>query len=259
MFGFFRKKKEKDSATPRVESILCIPGEWKDREALLYAIVEASAGEYIMAGLVLMHTKTKTSFQILVEPKKELMRSTFQHSGLVNGVSEEFLEQIDAHEQIVYLIAETGSYVKAKAFALAGNIILKAGGIGIHVESAGKAFEKAQWSEMIDNYQEHYLYTMFVHDSIMDEEGNLFSCGMHHLGLKDTIVYGENKEHLQQTLHVWGVYQVVDKPHIKLGETFSVEMDAPIFRIKKKNHPPYEGHELLNNPFGMWALRELKP
>jgi hypothetical protein len=259
MFSFFRKKKKKVREVPKVESILCIPGKWKDKTELLLAIVEANSGDYLMAGIVLMHIKTKTAFRILVEPRKDVMKSTFQYSGLINDVSEQFLEDIDAHEQVVYLLAETGSYETAKAFALAGNAILKAGGIGIHVESAGKAFEKEAWNEMLENYKEHYLYTMFVHDSIKDEGGNLFSCGMHHLGLKDAIVCGENTEVLHETLNIWGTYQVIDKPEIKLGETFSVAVEAPVFRITEAINPPYKDHEVLKNPFGMWQLNQIKP
>ena len=43
---------------------------------------------------------------------------------------------------VIYLSVETGNLESAKEIAEAGKAILKSGGIGIKVESAGKAFDK---------------------------------------------------------------------------------------------------------------------
>jgi hypothetical protein len=261
MFSFFRKrekKKNKEKILPKVKSVLCIPGAWKDRIEIMERIVESSSGEYIFAGIALLNTKTNESCQLFMEPKKETLLNTFAIAGLVNSVSEPFLNQIEKHEQIVYLISETGSFEKAKALAYAGNAILNAGGFGIYVESTGKAFEKEQWQELLENFEEQSLYEMFVHDSIENKDGKVFSCGMHHLGLKDCIIYGQSSEEANTALKIWGSYQIIDKPIIKKGQTFGFPPIIPTFRIEEEKNPPYKEHELFHNPFGTWKLTKLK-
>lgn len=256
MFSFFKKKNEKKAIIePKIKSILCIPGPWKDRNEILHSIIQNNEFEYIFAGIALMNTKTNEAVQLFIEPKNESIVESFKFCGLVNQVSEKFLNEIKNHENIIYLISETGSYEKAKALAFAGNAILKAGGLGIHVESAGKSFEKEQWMNIIENFENADLYTMFVHDSIITENGNLFSCGMHHLGLKDTII--QNSDTANETLRIWGYYQIIDKPKIILGQTFSTAPNSPIYKIAEELHPPYKDHELFHNPFGMWKLNKI--
>lgn len=256
MFNFFKKKQV--IAPPTIEGILCIPGPWKDHKEILHAIVEATSGEYLFAGMVLMNTKTNEAVKMFVEPKDASLKEKFQHTGLINNVSTEFLKQIDQHEHVVYLAHELGSFDRAKTLAFAGNALLQAGGFGINVDTCNKGFEKAHWMDLVTSFQEHSLYEMFVHDAIKDTRGYLFSCGMQHLGLKDTMIYNQAVEEAHSTLKIWGNYQVIDKPTIKVGQTFSIAANAPRFRILKEKNPPYKEHELLHNPFGMWRLKPLE-
>jgi len=259
MFNFFKKRRTKQTAPPKVEGILCIPGSWKERNDILHAIVEATEGEYIFAGMVLMNTKTGAAVKMLIEPRDETLPEKFRHLGMRSQVSEESLKQIDAYEQAVYLIHDTGSFDSAKILALAGRAILKAGGYGINVDTCNKIFEKDHWMDLTADASLYNLYEMFVHDAIQDEQGNLFSCGMQHLGLKDTIIYGLPAKTAHSTLKIWGSYQVIEQPVLKIGETFSIAPDAPRFRILKEKNPVYQQDELFYNPFGMWKLKLINP
>jgi hypothetical protein len=49
-----------------MKSILCIPGNWKDRTDLVTSIAEKTKGEYIFAGGILLNTKTNQSFELEV-------------------------------------------------------------------------------------------------------------------------------------------------------------------------------------------------
>jgi hypothetical protein len=86
------------------------------------------------------------------------------------------------------------------------------------------------------------------------EDGSVFSCGMHNLGYPDTIVSNEEFQYAVDLISIFGCYQLVEKPEIIAGQTFSKEAGAPRFRITNEMNPPYKDEELFTNPFGMWRL-----
>jgi hypothetical protein len=95
---------------------------------------------------------------------------------------------------------------------------------------------------------------MYVLDSISDGEGPTYSCGMHNLGLKDTIVYNEGFHDSINLISIFGHYQLVDKPEIENNQTFSTDEEAPIFVISEESNQPNKGYDLFENPYGMWKL-----
>ena len=169
-------------------------------------------------------------------------------------MSDSFLQIIGEHHHIVYLIGKGGTFIDAHHMALAGNAILKSGGLGVKVETAGKAFEKEQWSALLDPFVESNLYRMFVIDSIGSVDGLTYSCGMHNLGLRDTIVVGESFQESVDLIRIFSFYMIIDKPLISEGQTFSRDLESPKFRIVNESSQPNMGIELFENPYGMWRL-----
>jgi hypothetical protein len=249
------KKKSPVAITPiSFESILCIPGNWISEQDVKLAIVEATNGEYIVGGDVMINSSEKRHFTFEVCERDERMKLSFSVAGRVTHVTEPFLDEIDKHTSVVYISAPTGDLVEAKHIAYAGEAILKAGGIGIKVETAGKAFNKEAWFRLTSSFQESNLYEMFVIDTLAKENGTIFSCGMQNLGLKDSIVSGLPFQEAADLLQIFGYYQVVDKPIILTNQTFSPTHDSPRYRITEEVNPPYKDKDLFGNPFGMWRL-----
>jgi hypothetical protein len=169
------QKKTIESVSIEFNSILCIPGHWaSDQEAKL-ALVQATNGKYIAAGGVMINAKKEKHFTFEVCERDERMKQSFAVAGRVTGVTENFLDEIDRHRSVVYISAPIGSLLEAKQIAFAGEAILKAGGIGIKIETAGKAFEKDSWFSLTNNFQEHNLFEMFVIDSLYGEDRTVFS------------------------------------------------------------------------------------
>ncbi len=182
------------------------------------------------------------------------MRNSFAAAGRFTLLSDHFLKEIEKHNLVVYLSAPTGSIKEAEYIAFAAEALLKAGGIGVKVETAGKAFEKEVWLNLTNNFQEHYTYEMFVIDALMLDELTSFSCGMQNLGLRDTIVSDISFPDAAELIRIFGYYQVVDKPVIRVNQTFTPTRDSPTYKITEEESPPYKGEELLDNPFGVWRL-----
>ncbi|MGZ3888227.1 MAG: hypothetical protein ACXVBP_12400 [Flavisolibacter sp.] len=250
----FKKKTPIFNPPAKFDSILCIPGHWNNAQEVKLAIVQSSAGEYIAAGGVLMNSKNETHFTFEVCQRDERMKDSFEVAGSVTGVTEDFLQEIYKHNSVVYISAPTGSLQEAAHIAFAAEALLRAGGIGVKVVTAGKAFDKETWFTLANNFQDQNTYEMFVIDSLVEEDGTVFSCGMQNLGLKDTVVSDLPFQEAADVIRIFGHYQVVDKLVIHPNQTFTPTVDSPIFRITEEDNPPYKGEEQLGNPFGFWRL-----
>lgn len=257
MWPFKKKQPQKEPESKLFETVLCIPGNWVDRDEFIRLIVSSSNGEYIAAGFILMHAKTKKHYTIDFCERDEKMRTSFQYAGMPTGITDAFLDEIGQHKHVIYISGPTGNLIDAEHIAFAGAAILNAGGIGIKIETAGKAFEKSQWLGVIKVFEPGYLYQMFVVDTIVTADGAVHSCGMANLGYKDTIVSGEEFQEAVALISLFGVYQLVDKPTIINGQTFSTSIESPTFRITDEPDQPYKEQELFRNPFGMWRLTKL--
>lgn len=186
----FKKKTIVEKEPETFNTIICIPGPWTSGEEVILKIVEANMGEFIAAGGVMMNMKTQSHCTIEVCERDERMKQSFEMAGRVTRVTEEFLSKIDGHNLVVYISAPTANLESLERLAFAANAVLNAGGIGVKIETAGKAFDKEMWKLFLDDFRESHLYDMFVLESITMEDGTVFSCGMQNLGLKDTIVSG---------------------------------------------------------------------
>lgn len=237
------------------KTVLCIPGKWKDRSEIITSIAKSNLNEFIFAGMAMLNMKTNKGFELQIEEYDKNVKESFRIAGLVNRVEEEFIEEIGDHKFVIYLIGETGNLKDAKEISEAAKAILKAGGIGIKVETTGKAFTKKQWIELLTNFEEGNLYEMFVLDAISDGNGTVYTCGMHNLGYKDAIVHGEEFQDAVELLSIFGYYQITDKPEIKAGQTFGTSIDSSVFEILEENNQPNKGDELYENSFGMWRLK----
>ncbi len=258
MFNIFKKTEKQVIQIIKPKTVLCIPGNWKNRNEIVTAIAENNLNEFFFSGLILLNLKSNVGFELEICERDDRLKESFKFAGMVNRISEEFLTKVDNHSFVIYISAETGDTESLKSIAEAGHAILKSGGIGIKVETTGKAFTSEHWTELLNNFEESNLYKMFVIDSISDGKGMTYSCGMHNLGLKDSIVYNEEFQESVNLISSFGYYQLIEKPEIMNNQTFSIDEAAPIFVISEEKNQPNKGDELFENPYGMWKL-ERKP
>ena len=237
-----------------MKTVLCIPGNWSDRSELLDAMVKGTGTKYLMAGNILFNAVEKYHFIIDVCEYDPLLHEAFSAAGMATRYCEEELLKIAGHKLVVYITGDTGNLIQAKQLADAGAMLLHIGGLGVKVETAGKAFEKEQWLKQLADFEPSKLYSLFVLDSIVDSAGMVYSCGMHNLGLRDTIVGGMDFQEAVNLIQVFGYYQIIDNPIITANQTFSVAEDSPVYRIITEDEQPNKGDEFFENPFGMWRL-----
>lgn len=254
MWPFKKKIVQQDILPTAFTTVICIPGLWNSWEEFILSIVDATNGEYIAAGNILMNAKKKRHYSIEFCEQDNRMQESFKYAGMVTRVTNNFLNQIGGHKHVIYISGQTGNLEEAEHIAFASEAVLKAGGLGIKIETTGKAFEKDKWCSLLESFEESNLYEMFVVDSIVNKDGSVYSCGMQNLGYKDTITSNEEFQTAVDLIKIFGYYQIVDKPTIQNRQTFSTSIDSPKYRITEELNQPNKGQEQFENPFGMWRL-----
>ncbi len=237
-------------STPEI--ILCIPGQWSDRTALVTAIATQSDG-YLFAGGVMMHVVSQDGFEVQVDGVDPRVPRAFELAGRRSLTPEDMLA-IQAHTQVLYLIGPGGSTHAARRLMLAGVGLLKAGGLAVKVETTGSAHNKADWQKLAAHEGDEALYYGYV-TLVGGDEGAFYSTGMQNLGLPDAIVRADlDPQAAANLLHNFLLYLLVEKPTLQAGQTFGLEPGAPIYRLSHEGSVYPETHEFYYNPYGTWRL-----
>ncbi|MDR3693687.1 hypothetical protein [Mucilaginibacter sp.] len=253
----FTKKIKQPAGSPSLacNTVLCIPGSWKDVRDITNTVFTATEGTYIVVGDLIMNPCAAQFYKFEIRERDERLAGSFGALGKMTGITCDALNKISNHNYVIYITGKTGSLKEAHHLALAGAAVLRAGGHGIRIDSAGKAFEKQKWLKYLVNFEEADLFEMFVTSSAIDERQNVFSRGMHNLGLKDTLVCGEELQNAVDLINVFGYYQVFDKPVIHQNEFFRPGPQSAQYLITEESYQLREDNNLYNNPYGMWKLR----
>lgn len=78
---------------------------------------------------------------------------------------------------------------------------------------------------------------------------------MHNLGFRDAIVEADiAPDEAAKLLHTFLEYLLVENPMIDDGATFSVDTNAPRYRLFHEECTLYAADDLFHNPFGMWKM-----
>lgn len=234
--------------------ILCLPGQWKDRPGILSAIALANLHEYVFAGNILLHLPTGDGFELVIESADERLAEAFSIASQ-GRLSEDDLDAIGNHTFVIYLLRKGGSTEDAEKMINAGNAILKAGALGIKVETAGRAFTPEQWTEISHTEGIEKFYQAYVAMALA-ENNEIYTCGMHNMGLRDILFNpGADMKTGIELVSLFICYLLYDKPDIEPGETFSRDADAPIYTILEEGCTRYAEDDPFFNPFGMYRLQ----
>lgn len=237
------------SKFPRI--VIGIPGIWPDRSDIVAAIAKHSGG-YLFAGMMLMHIDTKWSCTLEIYDHDPEMRPAFEAAG-GGRLAESELNAIEQHTTTIYLIADGGSFENALNLVYAANALLKCGGIAVKIESTGVAHSATRWSELADDGLPLAVLNAFV--TYVGDDGEFYSCGMHSIGHRDAVVVADiSPKDAANLLHQFLRYIAFEEPTIHDNETFSVNEDAPKYRVCKSPCTMFPADDLFYNPYGVWQL-----
>lgn len=234
--------------------ILCIPGPWRDRTQFLQRLIEGSKGEYVSAGVLLMHIATKNVFEVEFHPRDEKVQSAFHSAGPHWRDSAE-MARIDSHQSVVYLLGHGGSDKNIQALMLAAQALLDAGGLGVKIETTGLAHSPDAWRRMCSDFALFSPYHAFV--IVVTDRDEIYSCGMHSFGMHDVQVVDEDSASARQAAQTFSWYLYAERPTINAGQTFSCDEQSPRYRIFSSEGVDYGPDSLFSNPYGTWQLRRV--
>jgi hypothetical protein len=240
----------KSSTEPQI--VLCIPGNWLDRDELARQIPKYG-GAYLLNGTLLTHTQTNISFELQVEPPDPRMLQAFGAIGS-HWADTDAMRKIDEHALVTYLIGQGGSRSRAETLMHAAAILIKAGGLGVKIDSSGIAHDPDAWLTLTRERHLCSAHAAFV-AYIADKE--IYTCGMHSFGLRDAVIAEDQTEDSIALLRVFTWYLFAEAPTVRSGQTFSIEEGAPTYRVTAEDCRHYEPLELFNNPYGMWRLSRI--
>jgi hypothetical protein len=234
------------------EIVLGIPGPWIDHKEFVQTVVSETEGEYIFAGLVLLHVSDKEHVSAEVNERFPAIRQSFEFSGQ-GRFTEAELDQIDSHCSIVYLhfpFNVLGERVKIQKFT---RLIQKLGGFAVNIESTGLSYTWDEWNARIASDDSMTLYNTFVIPLYDDD--HYYTVGMYNFGLPDCQVTSSfTMEEATNTLNQFNIFLLLEEPKMASGHTFSLDEESSRYRLELIKDHRYTPDELFQNPNGLWDL-----
>jgi hypothetical protein len=159
-----------------------------------------------------------------------------------------------------------------RAFLTIGRRILEAGGIAIKSDSSGISHSTPRWTQFDTDADRgaRHRWNALLHAYVVfpiGSQADLYSCGMHLLGAPDMIVSPpileraaktgqSNVEACIELFRTFAMYLLAECPVGKFAprHTFSLQKDAPRFRVVWEQCSDMAEDTLFHNPFGRWRF-----
>lgn len=167
-------------------------------------------------------------------------------------MSAEQLESIRKHRSVVYLHFPLDLADQRERVLKYTQVIQRLGGLAVKLESAGVAHAWDRWFGLLTGTPFDMYCAAVV---LVGDRDYYYSCGMHHFGLPDCEVpRSMSPADAAELINQFNFWQIVEKPKLDIGHTFSVAAEAPRFRLSKGADPRHEEEDLFHNPQGLWRL-----
>ena len=246
----------------KVESVVCVPGPWPDRDALVDAVAELQAQDgprFLMAGKLMVELVTEGALEWEWHPGDPKLARAFEVAGR-GGLSRRELAAIaDAPGHVFLVDPEGGSLEAARRLMIFADGLLRAGGLGVKVESAGVAHSVEAWREMTAAAHDVAAVLAAWLAIVGDPSQGFFTCGMHNLGLAEAVVPASlSPDAAVELLDVFTLYAASEEPELDDGQTFAAAEEAPIYELEHQPCTHFPEGDAFHNPFGLWALLPLE-
>jgi hypothetical protein len=183
--------------------------------------------------------------------------------------------RIGNHTTVLYALTKNFTAGEAAAVDVAflklGRQLLEAGGIAIKCESSGISHSRERWTKFADlvDRSESDKFLAPFHALVVypiGSETDLYTCGMHLLGAGDLILSqdviqrtakeGESVASAAQLFRTFALYLLGECPVGKFvsGHTFSVDRDAPRYRVVWEPCVGFAEDSFFFNSFGRWRF-----
>lgn len=233
--------------------VIGVPGNWKNRTEIIQAIASKSDG-FLMAGNIILNSQTNIGYQVEVYEYDPSLSDAFS-SASREPLSKDLLTKINNHTYTLYVITDVRDIEDLINVIDVGAGLLKAGGFAVKIENSGVAHSKEVWLELQNNHEYSLIYSHFV--NLVGDNDLFYSCGMQLFGLPDVITMSNlASQDAADLIDHFNLYNLVERPTINNGETFSIGQNTPITKIKLSDDSRFDKDNLFYNKFGLIELRK---
>ena len=236
-----------------VQTVLCIPGVWSSREALVGALLERHGGRLMVMGSSIVDSTTGLTVEFQTEPKISTLENSFRAAAIYSEMDETDFSALGTHRLCVFLTHQhTGTLTDAARMLVMGQVFLECGGLAVKVESSGKAHSESEWMSY-DPLDAEDLFWAYV--VLAGTPNCWYSCGMHNLGKPDVSLSGVgDSEQAARLVDSLTRYLLLDEPDLKPGETFGMGPEEPAYKLDTRPCEAFSAEDAYHNPFGLWHM-----
>jgi hypothetical protein len=225
-----------------------IPGQWAHAGELIERLPEGC--RLTPDGLVL---PDDTRVEFCAVPADEQFAEIFRSSCRQPPTHEE-LATVDGYTVNVLLHGPGGSMAAARTMMQAAAAVVRAGGAGVFIDNSALAHGGSNWLELADDGGPDALSFAFA--SIIRGKADVWTMGMHVLGLRDVVMKRSDVEEggfdiVEVIRYLAGAEKPVGDGHL-IGD-----LDGPRFRTVAQDSPPGPAGP-MHNPFGRFRLVSMR-
>lgn len=237
-----------ESDTPEIQIIFRIPGAWAGPKELIERLPE---GYRLTPEALMLPDGSKVEFGAV--PADDEFAGIFR-SSCRNEPTEEEMATLDGYSVNVLLSGPGGSIQAAHRMMQAAAAFVQAGGAGVFIDNSALAHGGQNWLAMTDNGSADAL--SFAYVSIVSGKTDVWTMGMHTLGLHDLIMKHVDAKSDFGIIEVMRYMAESDKPvgdgHLLCDQT------GPRFRAVNQSSDEKLAGGPMHNPFGRLRLVSMR-
>lgn len=230
---------------PPVEIALRIPGKWSRPQELIERL---PAGFRFTPETLVLPDDARVEFGA--------MQADAQFAGIFRAscrqpATDDELQTVEGYTVNVVLSGPGGSMQAARTMMQAGAAIVRAGGAGVFIDNCGLAHGARNWLEMAADGGPDALSFAFV--AIIRGEADVWTMGMHVLGLRDIVM-----KHADLESGDFDIIEVIrylcrgEKP-VADGHLLA-DLRGPRFQVFEEECMNLRAGSPMHNPFGQLRL-----
>lgn len=131
------------------------------------------------------------------------------------------------------------------------------GALAVRIEESKLGYPIHRWTQLVGGTDPWSLYRATVVMLEDKDGGGAGTCGMQVFSLPDAHVafaFAQDRESANALLGIFNIFQLVEAPVLRSGETFSASKDASKYVIHRWPDARYPRGHSCHNPFGVWRL-----
>ncbi len=224
-----------------------IPGKWGHPRELVQAL---PTGCQLTGEALILPDGTEVEFGAVAADNQ--FAQIFRSSCREQPTAEE-MAIVDGYAVNIFLSGPGGSMQAAQAMMRAASAIVRAGGAGVFIDNSALAHGGKHWLDMTDDGSSDALSFAFV--AIVGGKTDVWTMGMHALGLRDLIMKREDADRfdiIDVIRYVCRGEKPIDNGHI------IADLNGPRFQVFTQESAGVPAGSPMFNPFGRLKLVSMR-